>query len=75
MAEIERSHGNVRVRINFSRTIKQGWADDTTVEVDMPVGEAWDYELRQAILFARQIAESEVAIRNARDGYPKEAFE
>jgi hypothetical protein len=62
--------GTLRVRINHSRTVKDGWSFDSTVELTAPL--EMDNGERRAILdewlaIARELGEAERDARNARD--------
>lgn len=68
----------LRIRVEHSRTIKDGWGYSTTVEIDgvdatweeIP---SWGGLLRAALLEVREVGENERDIRNQRDNAAKEA--
>lgn len=67
----ERSTPLYRVRIAHSRTIKEGWGYETSVEVtqtrDDELTAELERELEELLLMARILGERERDVRNARD--------
>lgn len=64
----------LRIRVEHSRTIKDGWSYSTTVEVD----DAQDLDkalgmITEAMVRVRKIAEMERNVRDERDNLRKEA--
>lgn len=64
------SHDTIRVRSTFSRTLKGGWSDESTIELTVnpngPNGE-WSRLFRQTLDTLAAITQAECDRRNQRD--------
>jgi hypothetical protein len=62
-----------RIRINHSRTIKEGWGFESTVEVEFAGGlsPAVEAEVEALLCTARSLGEIERDARNQRDGFTR----
>jgi hypothetical protein len=60
-----------RIRINHSRTIKEGWNFESTVEVEFAGGlsPAVEAEVEALLWTTRALGEAERDARNQRDGF------
>lgn len=61
------SSPEIRVRVNHSRTIKEGWRHETTVEVNHDDEIVLLAELERILIQADEVARRETERRNALD--------
>lgn len=57
----------IRVRVSHSKTQRDGWGYETTVEIDSEMTDALQEELRKWLEIVRNVGEYERGVRNARD--------
>lgn len=58
---------HIRVRVSHSKTQRDGWGYETTVEIDTEMTDALQDELRKWLEIVRNVGEYERGVRNARD--------
>lgn len=67
----EEHRDTIRVRSTFSKTIKGGWTDDSTIELHLDLNghSNWQGLMEHAIKELRRITEAECRYRNERDNF------
>lgn len=69
MTDVATHQNTIRIRASFSKTLKGGWSDDSTVEISVKLDDDWGSILEDAIVQLREITERECDTRNKRDNF------
>lgn len=59
----------LRVRTTFSKTLKGGWSDETTIEMIVPADAEWRPQFVSVLDQMHEITSAEIAARNSRDNH------